>query len=288
MLRRSIPNLFTIINLLCGTAGVILACSEQLLWAACLICAAAAADFLDGFCARLLKVQSAMGKQLDSLADMVTFGVLPGVILFQLITIGYGLYFVDIAQRGPGHLFAASLALLVPVFAGLRLARFNVDESQSHSFLGLPTPANAVLIASFPLILEYQFRLNMYHPLRGDTLREMGRLFNWDALEIFALGTLFSPGFYMVLSVVMALLMVAPMRFFSFKFKSFGWASNRIRYIFLAVILAAVVVVFLPYLRISGLYYTFLDFIIIPILLFLYLILSVLNNLFKITDEVQS
>lgn len=136
-IKKHIPNTITSINLACGTVGVVAAFSGQPELAFILMIAGAVADFFDGFTARLVGAYSPMGKELDSLADMVTFGLLPSVMLFKMM--GGSL---------DGGNVVAWVPLLIAVFSGLRLAKFNIDERQTSSFLGLPTPACAMICGS--------------------------------------------------------------------------------------------------------------------------------------------
>ncbi len=145
-IKKQIPNLLTLANLLCGCLGINESYNGNLLFAGYFILLGAFFDFFDGFVARALKVSSPIGKELDSLSDMVTFGVLPGVILY--------------------HLFPASnstvqyFAWLVPLAAAMRLANFNVDTQQSEQFIGVPTPAVALFIGSLPFIAYYMPSFN--------------------------------------------------------------------------------------------------------------------------------
>jgi len=134
-LKEQVANFFTLLNLVCGV-GAILSISD-LRTASLFVLAGAFFDLLDGLMARALKITSGIGKQLDSLSDMVTFGVVPGLIANQLIS-GYGFGFV---------------AILIPVFSAIRLAKFNIDSRQSKNFIGLPTPANALFWASLAFII---------------------------------------------------------------------------------------------------------------------------------------
>lgn len=204
-MKKHIPNAITCANLLCGCAGVVaVLVRNELLTAAYLIGLAAVLDFLDGFLARLLKAYSPIGKELDSLADMVTFGLLPGIIIFRLL--GQSL-------QGPEYDLVTysvvpHVAFVITVFSALRLAKFNVDPRQSDSFIGVPTPANALLIASLPLILRQ-------HP-------------EWFSFIV-------RPGFLIGFSVVMSLLLVAELPLFALKFKTYDFRSNAARYLFLGV-----------------------------------------------------
>lgn len=169
-MTKHIPNIFTLINLFLGCIAIVFALQtetisiyvgedlsshynipEKLGIAAFFILAAAIVDFLDGFVARLLKASSDMGKQLDSLSDVVSFGVAPSVILYQLLRTSF-------IKEENG--LETSIAWLLPAFivacaAAYRLARFNLDSSQSYGFKGVPVPAAGLFIASFPLILHY-------------------------------------------------------------------------------------------------------------------------------------
>ena len=169
---KQIPNIFTLLNLFFGCMAVVFALQtdsvifymndqfntsfnipEKMSWAAICIIIAAVIDFLDGFVARLLKATSEMGKQLDSLSDVVSFGVAPAVILYQLLRFSF-------AREENG--LEISILCLVPAFilacaAAYRLAKFNIDTDQQYSFKGVPVPAVGLLIASFPLILHFNF-----------------------------------------------------------------------------------------------------------------------------------
>lgn len=166
---KQVPNIFTLFNLFFGCCAIVFALQtdsiivfvegevstfnlpEQLAWAGLFIGLSGIVDFLDGFVARLFNASSEMGKQLDSLADVVSFGVAPGVIIYQLLRMSYA--------RETNSL-DVSLAFLLPAFimscaAAYRLAKFNIDNTQTYDFKGLPTPAAGILVASFPLILHY-------------------------------------------------------------------------------------------------------------------------------------
>ena len=159
-IKRLIPNLLTAGNLVGGILAIIFALTGRIDLAPWCIFASAIFDFLDGFAARLLKVQNELGKQLDSLADMVTFGVAPGVIVllmlnYEIVGIDdkffsvFGVNFVFDENPYPIHF----IALLIPVFALFRLAKFNLDTRQTSSFIGLPTPAMTLFFAAIPLLV---------------------------------------------------------------------------------------------------------------------------------------
>jgi CDP-diacylglycerol--serine O-phosphatidyltransferase len=149
---RNIPNYITIANLFCGVLSIILTFSNQLSLAAFFIFLGIFLDFLDGFFARLLKIENEFGLQLDSLADLVTSGLAPAFILFKLLNANnttqlFGEFSFEIPFSS-----ISLIAFLIPIFAALRLANFNIDKNQKNSFIGLPTPMTAIFIASIPLI----------------------------------------------------------------------------------------------------------------------------------------
>lgn len=198
MIRRNIPNALTCGNLLCGCIGVVEAFHNNLLLSCILIGIALIFDFFDGFLARLLKVASPIGKDLDSLADMVTFGLLPSIIVYQLLM-----------QSIPDlfGIWKAYPAFIIAIFSAIRLAKFNNDPRQSDSFIGVPTPANAMLVASLPLIVH----------IEGGIWKDI--IINTNNLLIF--------------SIIMSYLLVMEMPLIALKFKSFGWAGNEARYLLL-------------------------------------------------------
>ena len=148
-LRRSIPNFLTLCNLASGVVSITMVIQGDLTWAAVFIFIAAVFDFLDGTAARLLDARSELGKQLDSLADVVSFGVAPAVIIFTLLSAGCE-GSCNILER---LRITPYFAMLIPVMSAIRLGRFNLDLRQEEHFIGLPTPANALFFASIPLIL---------------------------------------------------------------------------------------------------------------------------------------
>jgi CDP-diacylglycerol---serine O-phosphatidyltransferase len=206
-MKKHIPNFFTLGNALCGCIGIV-ACLQNpinTVLASIMIFIACVLDFSDGFVARALKVQSEMGKQLDSLADAITFGVLPAVIAY--IYIEKFSYF----PNNPEFDNFKYIGFLMALASIWRLAKFNIDARQSDSFIGVPTPANAIFWAAFPLIERY------------------------NSLS-FANWTMF-----LVLSVVMSVLMVSELPLFALKFKNFQWKDNQIKYIFLILSILCIV-----------------------------------------------
>jgi len=180
-LLRHLPNALTCCNLLCGILGIVFIQQIDPIWFLGIACVF---DFLDGFVARLLKVTSPIGKELDSLADMVTFGVLPSIYWYYLIT-------------QPSFNY---VALLIGVFSAIRLAKFNIDVRQVEGFIGVPTPANALFLVTFPHLFP-----DMVIPV--EVAIPVILLFCW--------------------------LMVSPFRIFALKFKHFAWAGNELRFTFL-------------------------------------------------------
>jgi CDP-diacylglycerol--serine O-phosphatidyltransferase len=230
----------TLGNLLCGCFGIVFVFQGELTYAAYLIFLAGILDFLDGFVARLLKQHSAIGKELDSLADMVTFGVLPACIIAKMISIiEFNLLSTQDLVITVGSMDAhpySYIAFVLTLFSALRLAKFNVDTRQSDSFIGVPTPANAFVVASFPLIVIFN--------------ANYGFIVN---------NTIFLIGY----TLVMSYLLVSEIPLFALKFKNFSWDDNKIKYIFL--ILSVILLVVLQFLG-------------IPLVIFLYITLSLINK----------
>jgi len=223
-ITKHIPNFITTCNLASGSVGIVLAFDGHLLWAAAMIWLGAIFDFFDGFAARILKQYSPIGGQLDSLADLITFGFLPSSLLFVLL------------RETPVHAAVPFLAYLLVIFSALRLAKFNIDDRQTTRFYGLPTPASALFVSALPFIA-----------------RDFQIAERW----------LQCPYVLMSIVVILSLLMVSNIGLFSLKFKSFSWKENRIRFIFL--ILSAILLVILKFLA-------------IPIIIILYVLLSLLTN----------
>ena len=246
---KQIPNIFTLLNLFFGCMAIVFALQtnaviiylndefnssfnipEKLTWAAACIIIAAVIDFLDGFVARLLKATSSMGKQLDSLSDVVSFGVAPGVIIYQLLRFSF-------AREENG--LDATILSLSPAFilsgaAAYRLARFNLDESQSYSFKGVPVPAIGLLIASFPLILHF------------NTIGNINSL-------------LINKWFLYAIIIGLSYLMVSSVKMMSLKFTDFTLKNNfpKITLLIIAIVTAiflkwmAVPIVFIFYIILS-------------------------------------
>ena len=185
MIKKHIPNFLTCCNLLCGCVGLVFTFEEKAPYAVYLVWLAMLFDFLDGFTARILKAFSPMGKELDSLADLVTFGVLPSVILFKM------------TSAASPHPYLPFLAFIIAVFSALRLAKFNIDDRQQTVFIGLPTPANALFLSSlvfvddlYPqwltapvlLVITVLFSLLLVAPIELFSLKF--KSFNWKGNEV--------------------------------------------------------------------------------------------------------
>ena len=216
-IRKYIPNTITCLNLVSGCIASVMAFEGNLLFALLWIVAAAVFDFFDGLAARSLKAYSPMGKELDSLADVVSFGVAPGMILFTSLRI-----WASSSSAGCLSEYIPYLAFVVPAFSGLRLAKFNIDERQTTSFIGLPVPAHALLWSSAAYSLQEWL-------LSGQT---------WVAVVMIAA---FCATSYLLVSEV-------PM--FSLKIKSLSWKGNELRYIL--IIASALLIISFGFIGISG------------------------------------
>ena len=201
-MRKHIPNFITTINLFCGCCALVFVFKEMFFWVFISLLICGIADYIDGMVARILNVKSPIGKELDSLADMVSFGVVPGAILYKLLTK---------SSIGIENNFAiewwALAGFIIPVFACLRLAKFNLDERQSENFIGLNTPACTMFVTGLMLIYNYNSA-------------GMANL-------------IIHPIFLYAVIVVFSYLLIAEIPMFSFKFKGMQWKGNENRIIFL-------------------------------------------------------
>jgi len=259
----NIPNFLTSFNLLSGILAIIFAFSGHLDFSCYLIYLAAIFDFLDGFVARKMRISGELGKQMDSLADMVTFGVAPGILIFLLLAIdsegGYvfndvisfsemnysriQMYFSSLSFNGIYDVsWMPFAALIIPFLSLFRLAKFNIDTRQTDSFIGLNTPANTIFFTAFPLLCMNAFEASNDHAL------------------IF---TFIKPVILVPLVIIMSCLLISEIPFFSLKFKDFSWANNQIRIIFLGIC-----ALLIPILLVWS----------IPIIIILYLLLSIIEN----------
>lgn len=240
--KNHIPNLITLCNLAAGLVALIYTFDGHYQMAFVWVFIGIFFDFWDGFFARILKVQSAIGLQLDSLADMVTSGVVPGMVVYKMLS--------DIAEyQGEYNLSSDNLYLGLLPYAGFiitlgscyRLAKFNVDTRQTDSFIGLPTPANALFILSLPVIEAHSDGTGLV----------------FDMLS--------NPYVLVGISVLSAFMLNAEIPLFSLKVKYFNWETNKIQFIFL--ILSVLLLFFFQYIG-------------IPLIILSYVLLSVINNMF--------
>ena len=216
-IKKHIPNFFTMLNIVCGFLAVIFACQENFLTSFYFIIAASFFDFVDGGIARLLHVQSEIGKQLDSLCDTVSFGVVPGIILFYImknaLTINGDIIINELSCT---EILLLLSMTAVPSFSALRLAKFNLDTRQTNSFIGMPVPASALFISSLGAI--------------------------YSIYEIAWLNNLLNkPIILLVISLCISYLLISPLPLFALKFKNFKWKDNKIRFIFIATALLSVI-----------------------------------------------
>ncbi|MEN9699446.1 MAG: hypothetical protein RLZZ301_644 [Bacteroidota bacterium] len=280
-----IANLLTAANLMGGISSIIFSLSGRLDLAILALVFSALFDFLDGFVARLTNASGPLGKQLDSLADMVSFGVAPGIFMFVMIILGIDQSGLKVnahdvrAYAGPlseyvvaqlidwkaalfygrNNMYNASInllpftALVIPFFALFRLAKFNIDERQSDRFIGVPTPTATLFFAFFPVYFWLE-------------LGNWGHQASW-IYSIFDCYTL------SVVSVLFSFLMITEIPLLALKFKNYRWPDNRLRYILVAGALISIL-----------LFYAWS----IPIIVLLYLILSTIDHFQSKTHEIQS
>ena len=247
-IKKQIPNLLTLLNLLSGTIAVFFAVKEQLVVASMFVFLGIFFDFFDGFAARMLNVQGELGKQLDSLADVVTSGVVPGIVMFQLILASVsntewtikGQEFSDLPMKEYLSIvyLIAGFGLLITLASAYRLAKFNIDERQTSSFIGLPTPAAALVVLSLPLIQQF-------------TSNEL------------AMQLIDNTWFLVILTVLLCYFMNAEIPLFSLKFKDYSFKNNKIKYVFIFCTLLLVVL---------------LQFIAIPLVIVFYVVLSLITK----------
>jgi CDP-diacylglycerol--serine O-phosphatidyltransferase len=291
---RFIPNLFTLGNVGMGLLGIVLIAKEEMVLAIYCVAVALVLDFIDGFAARLLRAQSKLGGELDSLADMVTFGLLPGFILFQMISIGRGIYFVEISRWTTMDFLNCSVAMLVPMAAAYRLAVYNLDETARPHFLGLPTPAMCITVIGIPLVLEAHYKLNFYYLLSDGFIDINGRERRWDPSDFMVVKMMFEPLFYQISSVVLAAMMVVKIPMLSLKFSGLSWRLNKWRYSLIIWAVISYLIFLLPYTRISFIDIGLIDFLILPIFMAGYFVLSWIYAIFGAsnsdikTNEIQS
>lgn len=251
-------------NLLSGSIAIVLSFEgrNNLVLASYFIYISGIFDFFDGFSARTLKVTSLLGKELDSLADMVSFGLAPSMILYQLLKqsqqikqFSFSLPYVDI-------LIVLS-AFLIAIFSAIRLAKFNIDEKQTDSFIGLATPASAMLIAAIPLISVFMpSHLILFPGFSKNT-------FFFLLVMLFGIYVI-KPVVLLPLIVLISTLLVAKIPMFSLKFKNYKFEDNKLKYIFLIF---------------SFISFITLQILAVPIIFLLYISFSIFNNIFNKSIE---
>ena len=229
-MKAFVPNFITLLNLLSGGIAVIFAVKGDLSTAALFVFFGIFFDFFDGFLARKLNVSSEMGLQLDSLADLVTSGLAPALVLVNLIEL-------SILPSQDANCFLPYLGLLVLLCSAYRLAKFNISTEQSQFFIGLPTPANALLIMSLPLILDYQ---------------------NSDSYNALIL----NPFFLVVVTLLSSFLLNAPVKLIALKFKTWNFSENASKYILIIFSLVGLIL-----FKFAG----------IPLIIIFYIMLSLVN-----------
>jgi CDP-diacylglycerol--serine O-phosphatidyltransferase len=210
-IKKQIPNAITLLNLLCGSLAVTFAFEGNLQTGVYFVFAGLLFDFADGFVARLLKVSSPLGAELDSLADLITFGLFPSVMLYQLLQ-------SSACEGKCTGLFPSEvlpyLAFVLVVFSAYRLAKFNIDTEQSFNFKGIPTPINALLFCAIPFLLD--------HPFLGEYVS--------------------SPKLLIGLALVQSYLLVTNRPFLALKFKDYSFKNNWNKYMLLVISLLALIV----------------------------------------------
>ncbi|MDG1393285.1 MAG: CDP-alcohol phosphatidyltransferase family protein [Flavobacteriaceae bacterium] len=230
-MKAHIPNFITLLNLFSGSIAVIYALEGNMKLTALFLCLGIFFDFFDGLLARKLKVQSELGVQLDSLADMVTSGLVPGLVLFYLLGLAP-------QPSWETHNLLPYFGLLVTLASAYRLAKFNISENQSDAFIGLPTPANALLIIALPLILDFQ---------------------NNDVINAIIL----NPWFLIGVTILSCFLLNAPIKLIALKFKTWNFKDNASRYILILLSLVLLIV-----FQFAG----------IPLVIISYIILSLVSK----------
>ena len=246
-MRRLIPNFITLLNVFCGCVATVYAVQNKLELAALFVALGIFFDFFDGLAARLLDVKSELGLQLDSLADMITSGLVPGIVMFQLLGMsqsgGWSNGGVEVVEGFTMVAFSAAnlwpfVGFIITMASAYRLAKFNLDENQVSSFIGLPTPANALLILSLPLIL-------FYHP--SNILSDI----------------ILNQWFLIGLTLLSAFLLNCNIPLFALKFKNLNFKDNALRYIFLIISLVLLIT---------------MQFLAVPIIILFYVLSSLVNQ----------
>lgn len=245
-MKRQLPNILTLLNLFCGTIAVLFAVQNHFVAAGLFVFIGICFDFFDGFVARKLDVQSELGLQLDSLADMVTSGLVPGIVMFKLISNAVSkassdaqdIWGFTMQLDGLEQSFLPLIGLLITLASAYRLATFNIDEDQQEYFKGLPTPANTLLIISLPLIMEFQ-STNLMSAL------------------------ILNPWFLIGITILSCYLLNSKLKLFALKFKDWSFKSNKVRYSFLVLSLVFLIL---------------FQFVAIPMIILMYVGLSMVDS----------
>ncbi len=226
---KNIPNTITILNLVCGLISIYCSFEKDLQTASYFIFCGAIFDFFDGLVARFLKINSDLGKQLDSFSDLVTFGVAPGFIMFHLINQKLNLTSCE-------YTMISFITIIIPILSACRLARFNLDENQINQFIGLPTPASAIFFASIPLVNTISF-------------------------------TIFDNIFFLIfISLIIPFFLIIKIPLFSLKFKRKEKINTKLNTLRILLFLISITLIYI------------FKFAALPIIVFLYVILSMINN----------
>jgi CDP-diacylglycerol--serine O-phosphatidyltransferase len=245
-IKKHIPNTITLFNLASGLLAIIAIFKGYYDEAFLFVCLGIFFDFWDGFFARKFKVSGELGLQLDSLADVVTSGVVPGLMIFKLLLDiqedSTSVYYLTEEYYYMG--FVPYLGFIITLASAYRLAKFNIDTRQTDSFIGLPTPANALFIMSIPMI-------------------------QFDGTHEWLVNALFNPFVLLIISLVSAYMLNAEIPLFSLKIKDFSWDKNKLQVFFLTI--AATLLLFLGFTA-------------LPIIILLYVVLSVINNTFLVKN----
>ena len=267
-IKNSIPNFITSLNIASGTLSIIFSFEGLPTQAAYFILLAAVFDFSDGLVARLLHAQSEMGKELDSLADIISFGLAPAIIAYHIMKSSLLIDILYPSNLEWDRMLYLFSIILIPIFSGLRLAKFNIDTRQTSSFIGLPTPANALFFAAMPIIASQ----NPFEPI---------------------LFLIYNKTFLLYTIIISSLLLVSPIPMFSFKFKNLKLKDNALRYFFLSLSLLLLIGAgyqkgnLLWSIISSGRLHFLLPeifFILakgLPVIIILYILLSIINSLYQ-------
>jgi len=242
-LKKHIPNFVTLLNVLCGSIAVLFAVNGHMTATAFFVILGIFFDFFDGLLARKLKVQSELGLQLDSLADMITSGLVPGIVMFHLLSLTVDDFSLVEPTDYLTNFFSdiewlPFFGLLITLASAYRLATFNISTNQSDSFIGLPTPANTLLIISFPLIMEHQ---------------------NNDMMNTIIL----NPWFLIGVTLLSSFLLNSKIKLIALKFKNWSFKDNAARY--LLIILALILLIIFKF---AG----------IPLIIILYILMSLASK----------